>query len=397
MNSNKKDRQLAAWQLVCAACGATYDFAPLVRGCPACSTTSEPRLLELHFRPDEIPQSPSSRRSGRGLMRYLDLLPVDGERFVSLGEGGTPLLPSQEIGPSLGLKRLFFKNDTANPTWSFKDRYVATSIAAAHQFGFRNVVVTSTGNLGISTAAYCARARLGCHIVAPDDMPTVARSRAEALGATILTVTATERQRTFESLSHQDGWFPLGLFLPRAVSNPFGVEGYKTFAYELIEALGDAPAAVLFPCARGNGLYGTWKGFCEAREWGWTDTAPRMIACQPRGADSLVISLRQGTTQPIELPPFASVAHSASESIGSEHALRALSASGGDAIAVDEGEIVAAQAELARSEGLLVEASSALVIAGLRALAKRRPFDPEQTIVCVLTGPGFVLEQQGAT
>ena len=348
MRANNGRSHLGTWQLTCDACGGTFDLSPLFHGCPACSSPAVPRLLELQFRPVEAPLPPSER-PGQGLPRYLDLLPVQEESFLSLGEGDTPLIPSRVIGPSLGLKRLSFKNDTVNPTWSFKDRYVAVSIAIARQFGFTQVAVTSTGNLGISTAAYCARAGLGCHIVVPSDFPPIARYRAEAFGATIVTVDASERQQTFETFSRQKRCFPLGLFLPRPVSNPFGVEGYKTFAYELIDALGQAPAAVLFPCARGNGLYGAWKGFQEARQWGWIDRVPRLIACQPRGADSLAVSIRERSETPIELPPFSSLAYSASESVASLHALRAVRTSGGTALSVPDVEIVAAQAELARS------------------------------------------------
>lgn len=388
MTEDAKRRDSPEWHLLCEACGKTFDLAPLLHGCPACSAASAPRVLELQFRPRRIPRPPS-KRHGRGLPRYLDLLPADVASFISLGEGDTPLIRSLAIGPSLGLKQLYFKNDTLNPTWSFKDRYVSVSIGIARQFGFATVAVTSTGNLGISTAAYCAAAGLGCRIVAPSDIPPIARSRAEALGASIVTVDATERQAAFEALSRESDCFPLGLFLPRPVSNPFGVEGYKTFAYELIEALGRSPAAVLFPCARGNGLYGAWKGFREAQAWGWTDKTPRLIACQPRGADSLAASIGQGSETPIELPPFTSIAFSASETVASVHALRAVRSSGGAALSLTEGQIIAAQMELARTEGLFIEASSALAVAGLRAAAAAGTLDPDQPVVCILTGPGL--------
>jgi threonine synthase len=360
----------------------------MMNGCPACSRADAPQVLELRFRPEEAPRPPAAR-SGRGLARYLDLLPVQADSFSSLGEGGTPLIRSRKIGPELGLEQLWFKNDSCNPTWSFKDRYVSVSVGIARQFGFSAVAVTSTGNLGVSTAAYCARAGLSCHIIAPRDFPAIARRRAEAFGAAIITVEAEQRQGVFETLCEQHGWFPLGLFLPRSVSNPFGVEGYKTFAYELIEALGEAPAAVLFPSARGNGLYGAWKGFREALDWGWIERMPRMIACQPAGADSLAEAMRRGSDAPISLPPFTSVAFSASEPVAGPHALSAIRASGGTAFSVGEDDILSAQARLAREEGIFIETSSALSVAALNQAVAAGIVDRGAPVVSILTGPGL--------
>jgi threonine synthase len=313
-----------------------------------------------------------------------------------LGEGGTPLLLSRSIGPRLGLRRLYFKNETVNPTWSFKDRYVAVTINAARSFGFRRAVVSSTGNLGVSTAAYCAAAGLRCLFLAPPQTSRLILDQARLHGAHVMVTSWEGRQPIFEYLSRDRGWFPVGLFLPRPVHNPFGIEGYKAFAYETLADLRVPPAAMLYPCARGNGLYGTWKGFSEAREFGWTGSAPAMVACQPVGANSLEVSLREGADEAVELSPVESVAVSTKETVADTQALRAIRASQGTALSANDSEILRA-VEALGSEGLCVEASSALPVACLPRLLEDSWVSHDDPIICVLTAAGIKWPEQMST
>jgi threonine synthase len=307
---------------------------------------------------------------------------------LTLGEGGTPLVRSRVIGPRLGLSNLYFKNETVNPTWSFKDRYVAVTLEMARRFGFTRVVVSSTGNLGISVAAYAAAAGMACVFLAPRETDPGVLAQARMYGAHVLTAGAAGYRGAAEHLARERGWFPVGLFMPWPMSNPFGVEGYRTFAYEMIEDLGRAPAAVLFPCARGNGLYGAWKGFDEAAQWGWAGERPRMVACQPVAANSLEVSLACGAARPVELPPSRSVAVSTCETVAGDHALAALRASGGTALSANEAEIRTA-AEALTGEGLSVEFSSALPVACLPKLLETGAVDADAPVVCVLTAAGI--------
>lgn len=378
----------SAWRLVCDACGAEHALAPMTGGCPACARAGRIGVLEARFAPAAGPM-PLSARAGRGLARFADLLPGGRELAeVSLGEGGTPLVASRHIGPALGLGRLYFKNETVNPSWSFKDRYVAVSLAVARRFGYSRTVVSSTGNLGASVAAYAARAGMDCLFLAPPGTSATLLGQARLYGAHAVVTTFDGRLELFEHLARARGWFPVGLFLRRRVQNPFGVEGYKSFAYETISALGAAPAAMLFPCARGNGLYGAWKGFLEARRWGWAAELPRMVACQPAGANSLEVSLQRGVERAVELPQIESVAFSTMETVAGDQALRAIRESGGTALSATDPEILEAVRLLGR-EGLCVEASSALPVACLGRLLAAGLVDPAAAIVCVLTAAGI--------
>lgn len=381
--------ELAEWWLGCSQCGSRFAIGPFLAGCPVCTRDGNRSVLEVGFCPDKPPTHLSNRKGVKGIRRYLDLLPcgnVGG--WVSLGEGGSPLLRSRVIGPELGMENLYFKNDTVNPTWSFKDRYVAVTINVARNLGFRRFVVSSTGNLGVAVAAYSAAAGTDCVFLAPRGTARPLLDQASLHGARVIVAEDDCRRDLFERIARHKDWFPVGLFLPREVQNPFGIEGYKTLAYELIEDLGASPKAVLFPCARGNGLYGAWKGFREAAEWGWAKRIPAMVACQPKGANSLEISLQRGLEYAVELPKVTSVAVSTTETVASDHALNAIRASGGDALSASDAEILESVRKLGR-EGLCVEASSALPVACLPRLLDRKLFDPSDTVVCILTAAGI--------
>lgn len=383
------------WRLECQTCRTTFPFQPLVRGCPACAGRGEVGLLELH-RTQGLPPQPAGSRTGRGLPRWRDLLPLpNGGDCVSLGEGGTGLVRSRVIAKRLGIRDLYFKLEQQNPTASFKDRFVAVTVNAARAFGFRRIVVSSTGNLALSAAAYAAAAEMECMIIVPRGLPANIVAEANLYGARVAVIDRALRFAALEEAAHNPGWFPLGLFLPRRIQNPFGVEGYRTFAYEVVEELGDAPAAMLFPCARGNGLYGAYKGFLDCREAGWATRMPRLIATQPTGANSLEVSLVRNTDGVVELPPFDSIAKSTSETVGSDDALRAIRATMGTAVSADEDAIRRAVLALGE-EGLNVEAGSALPVACLQRLRDTGELEGEGAAVCVLTATGLRWPEQAS-
>lgn len=379
----------AIWSLVCDRCGTRYPFGPSVHGCPACSKKGTIGILEAEFRPAKKPLALNKRKGPLGLDRYRDLLPGGGGRdWISLGEGGTALIPSRHIGPALGLKQLYFKNESVNPTWSFKDRFVCVSINVAKSFGFKNIVVASTGNLGISVAAYAAAAGMQCMFVAPRGTAATILDEARRYGVRVIVTSAERRLPVLEDIVRTGKWFPIGLFLRRGVQNPFGIEGYKTFGYEMIEQLGRAPGAVLFPCARGNGLYGAYKGFKEAVAYGWAASMPKLIGCQPKGANSLEVSLERGAKDAVELPRVSTLAASATETVSSDHALHAIRKSKGTAASVNDADLLQATYALLR-EGLSIEPSSALPVACLKQLAQRRALPANAPVVCVLTAAGL--------
>lgn len=349
------------WSLVCTACGRRHAAFAATGGCTDCAKQGRIAVLAVDGR-----------------------LPAAGDPgALTLGEGATPLVEAPRIAARLGLPRLRFKIEGANPTGSYKDRYVAATLNAVLPFGVERIVVSSTGNLGVSAAAYAAAAGLPCLFLAAAGLPAAALAQAQAHGALVAMTDPERRQILFEHAVLARGWFPIALRMPRRVNNPFGVEGYRAIGTELAAAPGGPPDVVLFPSARGNGLHGTWLGLRDL-----PGRRPRMIACQPADANSLEASLAAGLDAPVELPPSASVAFSTRERQADAMALAAIRESGGCAVSVDDDAILAAQAELARS-GLFVEPSCALPLACLPALLARGEIARDESVVCLLTASGI--------
>jgi threonine synthase len=309
----------------------------------------------------------------------------DGDPHVSLGEGSTPLIRSLKVGAQLGLPSLYFKNEAVNPTLSFKDRYAAVTVSMAVRLGFKKVVVSSTGNLGAAVAAYTAAAGLVCVVLCARHAPAAIIEEIMRYGALPVRIEGVDRFALVEHLAVHRGWYPAALFLEAPVHNPYGVEAYKTIAYELVQDLGDSPDVVVFPCARGNGLYGAWKGFKELAEAGVVQRLPRMVACQPAAANSLEQSVAKGDI--VRIAPSVSIAASITEEIADRHAFDAIRASAGVAVSVSEAAIADAVRQLG-AEGIWVEPSSAATVAALPLLLERGAIRRSDTIVAVLTGSG---------
>jgi threonine synthase len=256
----------------------------------------------------------------------------------------------------------------------------------AKSLGYKRIVVSSTGNHGAAMAAYAAAAGLTCVVLCAPAAPPAILEQVRAYGALPIVITGGDRFSLVEYLVAERGWFPGSLFLPTAVHNPFGIEGYKTLAYEIVRDLGVCPAAVVFPCARGNGLYGAWKGFTELRRLGVIAGVPRMIACQPAAANTLERSAQAGRVVRIDAP--VSIAASITEEVAAPEALEAIQLSGGDAVSVDDATAVEAARHIA-AEGLWVETSSAVPVAALPVLRARGIVRPDDVVVVVLTGAGI--------
>jgi threonine synthase len=370
----------------CSRCEFRGGLDAWFRGCPDCRRRGQISVLEAAYPVDVWPREGPFGPRRDGFWGYAPRLPVpDAASRITLGEGNTPLVRSRRIGPSLGLPELLFKWEGANPTFSFKDRYAAVTMSVAKSLGYKKVVVSSTGNYGAAVAAYAAVAGLTCVVLCADGVPGLVLEQIVHYGGQPVVIEGPDRFTLVEYLVEEHGWFPAALFLETRVHNPFGVEGYKTIAWEIVRDLGDAPDAVVFPCARGNGLYGTWKGFRELRDLGIIQRLPSMIACQPAGAATISASLRAG--MPVRLTPGPSVAASVNEEFASARAVDAVRESGGTAVGVPDAAAVEAARALG-GEGLWAEVSSAVALAGVEQLVGAGDLVEDMQVVVVLTGSG---------
>jgi threonine synthase len=378
--------------LRCIRCGARYPAGRLFKGCPACLEQGHPANLAVEYDYAAIRgRFDPTRLDGRPLSmwRYHELLPVDLDDAVSLGEGLTPLVAVPTLARRLGLRELYVKNETVNPTWSFKDRLASAAVSTARAMGMRVITGSSSGNAGAATAAYAARAGLPCVMFTTQQFPLAMKVQMAVYGTKLVAVpTIYDRWRMVEACVDRLGWFPVTVFVyPLVGSNAYGIEGYKTMAFEMVEQLGRVPDSVIYPVGAGDAFSGAWKGFREYRELGYTDRLPRMLAAEVFGP--IEHALEQGLDHVEEVPWGPTVGISVGLNTSALQALNVVRESGGLAARASDEEMLAMQRELAAAEGIYAETSSVLSLAVLERLVRQGAVDPDQTVVAVLTSTGL--------
>ncbi len=373
--------------LRCIRCGTGYDATQDWFGCLACADEGVAVNLEVEYA-QSIAVAP--RRGLRGVWRYADALPLSGDDVVTLGEGATALVPLPTAGTAIGLPNLLAKNESQNPTWSFKDRLGTLAVSWARAHGRRGVAVSSSGNAGATVAAYAARAGLPCIVFTTVSLPGPMLRFMRSFGAMVVaTSTATDRWVLNRAVAREWGFMPVSnLMNPPIGSHPIAVEGCKTIAYELVEDLGgEAPEAVVIPAAYGDSTSGIYRGFCDLLEAGVIDRLPRIVAVE--AYPSLTRAMRENAPTPPVVEGQGSLALSVATPQGTFQSLRALRATGGTAVAVSNEETERARTELREREGLLVEFSSAMPLAAARRLVADGTLSPDDRVVLLITSSGL--------
>jgi threonine synthase len=359
--------------LQCSGCGTRFEFGPLLEGCTACETEPRRAPLEVGFDLKAAGRALDRRtiEAARGsIWRFGPLLPLrDPERAVSLGEGGTPLVRVTALNEAVGLPNLLLKNEAANPTWSFKDRLNSLNASLARELGFTKLIASSTGNHGASAAAYAGAAGLRSLVLVPHETPMLIRQMIEAYGGRAVATAWQGRNGLLTELVREHGWFPSKSSLTSPISNPFGLEAYKTIGYELAIETREAPLDyVLVVVGGGDGLYGTFKGLREFRDLGLARTLPRLVCCEPEGSSPVANAIEGDARRIVAIENPTTMATSVGEGITSDVALRALRGSDGLCVRVSEDEILDAMRALARV-GIATESASCVTVAAARRLA----------------------------
>ena len=364
-------------------------------GCPACASDGVP--VNVYPKYNFGPHAWAGDPTAPGVFERQGMLPLSGHTSpVSLGEGRTPLLHLERAGAHLGVSRLYLKDETRNPTWSYKDRLAAVAITKARSDGADTVVVATTGNHGAAAAAYAAAAGMRCVALTLASVPPTMKVLMQAYGAEVFALENPPDRWSLMRMAVQEwGWVPLsGLVDPPIGSNPFGIDGYKSIAYELHEQSGGVPEVVIVPTAYGDGLAGIFRGFADMVALGRTETVPRMVAAEPLGP--FAASLRQPGDVPATTEARPSVAFSTAGSVATYQGVRVLRETGGQAVVVgDDEEIIGAQLALAADEGLYLEASSVTAIVAASRLASAGLVKEDDVVVAIGTSSG--LKDVGAT
>lgn len=364
------------------------EAGPQFEGCPNCRVGDWAANLSAVYDMSAARRAWADR-TGRGVWRYSGLLPVRRpESVVSLGEGATPLVPIKVDG----LRNLLVKNEGVNPTWSYKDRMCSVAVSVAREMGATTIGVSSTGNHGASAAAYAARAGLDYVAFTRADVEDPTLAFMQVYGGLVLKTSRTGRWDLLKFGVHELGWHSVSTYTPAPTGNPFGVEGYKTIAFEIVEELGRAPDVVVVPTCYGEGLAGVWAGFDFLFQLGIVANRPRIVAAEPAGGAPLWHTLKHGKDRVEKVPEYRTIASSIGASVAGDQALMAIRSSNGAAIPVSDNEIRAAQRDLAL-QGVFTEPSGAAALATVPRLTVELPgFDPASNLVVALVTAGGLRE-----
>jgi threonine synthase len=386
-------RAAASWSpwlldLECTACGRRAAATGRPGCCEACARPLAARydlaaVGRAVTRADLATRVPS-------LWRYREVLPLapDAEP-VSLGEGFTPLLPLPALARAHGLGGVWVKDESTNPTGSFKARGLSVAVTMARAAGVRAVALPSAGNAGGALAAYAAAAGLSAHVFVPADCPRAFVLEARALGAAVTRVPGfiTDAGRRMREVAAAD-WADLS-----TLREPWRVEGKKTMGYELAEQLGwRLPDAILYPAGGGTGLVGLARAFAELGELGWIPPGrPRLVCVQVEGCAPIVRAFADGAEEaaPWEAPATLAAGLRVPAAIGDRWMLRELRASGGTAVAISEAAMLAATLTLSRALGVLAAPEGGAVLAAFERLARDGYFHPGERVVLFNTGSGL--------
>jgi threonine synthase len=377
-------------RLVCSSCNRSF---PLDQPVTYCTDCQAPLLAQYDLEAARASLDRDGLRSQpRGMWRWHALLPVQqAHNIVTLGEGDVPLLRLERVAAGLGLGHVYVKDESQNPTATFKARGLAAAISRAKELGISRVIIPTAGNAGGAMAAYAARAGMRACIYMPEDTPPANIAESRACGAEVQLVPGliSDAARLAAQKAAPEGWFDLSTF-----KEPYRTEGKKIMGYELAEAFGwRLPDVIIYPTGGGTGLVGMWKAFDELRQLGWleSDRMPRMVAVQAAGCAPVVRAFQAGAEKCEFWQNAATVASGlrVPRSFADRLILQALYASRGTALAIEDEVILQAQAELASREGIFAAPEGAATLAALQALSRDGWLQPDERIVLFNTGSGL--------
>ena len=323
------------------------------------------------------------------MWRYRELMPiVDGEEPVTLGEGFTPLIHARSLGSALGLDRLYLKDESLNPTNSFKARGQSAAITRAKGLGAKTIALPTAGNAGNAAAAYCAAAGIACEVFIPKDAkrPFVDECRLYGANVTLVDGLITDAGRIAAEKGKRLGWYDVS-----TLKEPYRIEGKKTMAYELAEQMDwHWPDWIVYPTGGGTGMVGMWKAFDELERIGWVSGSkrPRMVSVQAEGCAPIVRAFQNGTDRagPWENATTIADGLRVPRAIGDFLILRAVRESGGTALAVSDASMVKGMLDIGKHEGVSAAPEGGAALVAIERLVADGSIGAHDTVVLFNTG-----------
>jgi threonine synthase len=378
--------------LECTSCGLRHEWVRLQNVCTACGKPLAATFDLAAVRQLDCFKQSSSHAAlaarEKSLWRYREVLPLpDNAEVVSLGEGGTPLLRARRFSEDIDL---WIKDESLNPTQSFKARGMSVAVSMAKFLGATKLAVPSAGNAGGALAAYAARAGLESYIFMPRDTPRANIVECREVGAHVELIDGliTDCGAEIARRKTAEGWFDMS-----TLKEPYRLEGKKTLGYELAEQFDwKLPDAILYPTGGGTGLIGMWKAFDEMEALGWIGKKrPRMFSVQASGCAPIVRAFEAGEKFAAEVRNAHTCASGlrVPKAIGDFLMLKILRESDGGAVAVDDEEMIRTAREVGSSEGIFVAPEGAACFAALRSLRRSGKISTGEKVVIFNTGSGI--------
>ena len=375
--------------LQCSKRGGQFSKKEIHNLSPCCSLPLFPRYHiekgKVYFKKDSLINRPPT------MWRYKEMMPVNyEENITTLGEGFTPLEPAGSLGKMLGFKNLFLKNESINPTGSFKDRGMSAAISKAREFGLNKISIPTAGNAGGATAAYTAKAGQEAFIFMPDDTPKSFQVECEQYGAHVEMIEGliSDCGKIIAERKDQEGWFDIS-----TLKEPYRVEGKKTMGYELAEQLNwELPDVIIYPTGGGTGIIGMWKAFDEMEKLGWIGShRPKMISVQSEGCAPIIRAFEQGkdTADFFENPETSALGLRVPAAIGDFLILKAIRESNGYALTVSDKELMDNVKMIGKHEGIFSSPEGGATVATLPKLLDLGVINSKDRIVLFITGSGL--------
>jgi len=370
--------------LRCVRCSKKYPLKVIYK-CVDCGGILEVVYDYKRIKPIEM--------RDKARQKNFNLLPLEEDTSIGMGEGWTPIVETKHLANQLGLSKVIFKCEFTNPTGSFKDRPISIGVSKALEFGYSRVVIASSGNAATAAAAYAARAGLKSIVLVPESTPAEKIKQAAFYGACVIRVRGPYSNcfnLAKEAVEHLD------LFnLTTTFINPYTVEGNKTIAFELVDQLNDlVPDYIFVPIGSGPMMVGIYRGYVDYAALGLIESPPRMVGVQAEGCDPIARAFAEGAVEVEPLGNPNTIAGGICDGLwgyadDGTHTLNYIRRSEGYALAVSDEEIKAAQAYLAQKEGLFVEPSGAAGVAGLVKSASGGMIGADSCVIVILSGHGL--------
>ena len=372
--------------LRCSNCNNSYPISEVINVSPCCDQTL---LVDYDLQRTFSKEELAGRENN--LWRYFEVLPVkETGNIISLGEGFTPIVPLKNLSDKYGYSSLLVKDESHNPTGSFKARGISVAVSKAKELGVKKIIIPTAGNAGGALAAYCAKAGIECIVIMPSHTPDIFKDECELYGAKLITVKGliNDCAKKANEINDKNEYFNIS-----TLKEPYRLEGKKIMGYEIAEQLNwELPDVIVYPAGGGTGLIGIWKAFDEMLKSGWIKKPlPKMIAVQPENCAPIKAAMKDPDNWEKSFIPKPTIAHGLAVPFpfGMNLIKKALTESKGEVITVTEKEITDGINEIAKTEGLFVSPEGSATWKALAHLKQKGFVKDRDNILLLNTASGF--------